>query len=137
MPEPLRAVPPFRSFPCRDRRMPDDHGVPGQPGSGAADGGARPVEGAIDEAGAAALTDLNTALANAGTDWAYYADGLARRIHRPRRSPARGGSALVGRTPRHDRPDPVVMLANHLSYSDANLVEILLFRLAVRRSPIG
>src|SRR4051812_46329709 len=85
----------------------------------------------IDEAGRDALDRLNTAMANAGADWAYYPpDPLARHIHHVLadhllhpQSALYGGEhiAAVG-----DRP--VMILANHLSYADANLVEILLYR---------
>ena len=87
------------------------------------------VERAIDESGPGAIDLLSTRLLRAGTDWAYYPyDPLARRIHH----------ALA---PRVLRPDPVVrgtanlgamtdarvvIFANHLSYSDANVVEVLL-----------
>ena len=87
------------------------------------------VERAIDESGPGAIDALSARLLMAGTDWAYYApDPLARRIHH----------ALA---PRVMRPEPVVegaqhlqlvqgrplvIFANHLSYSDANVVDVLL-----------
>lgn len=85
----------------------------------------------IDVAGPAALAQLSTRLETSGGDWAYYAaDPLARRIHHvvadcilDRASRLEGRehlAAVVGH--------PVVMVANHLSYSDANLLEILLSR---------
>ncbi len=83
----------------------------------------------IDAAGPEALAALGHRLADPGTDWSYYpSDPLARRIHR----------ALARRVLQHEpvllgtehlaavAGKPVVILANHLSYSDANLLEILL-----------
>jgi 1-acyl-sn-glycerol-3-phosphate acyltransferase len=83
----------------------------------------------IDAAGPEALAALGHRLAEPGTDWSYYpSDPLARRIHRAlarrvlQHEPALLGTehlaAVAGR--------PVVIVANHLSYSDANLVEVLL-----------
>ena len=84
---------------------------------------------AIDDCGPGAIDALSARLLAAGTDWEYYPpDPLARRIHH----------ALA---PRVMRPEPVVkgcehleglqgrplvIFANHLSYSDANVVEVLL-----------
>jgi 1-acyl-sn-glycerol-3-phosphate acyltransferase len=87
------------------------------------------VERAIDESGPGAIDSLSARLLRAGADWDYYPhDPLARRIHH----------ALA---PRVLRPEPVVrgadnleavtdarlvIFANHLSYSDANVVEVVL-----------
>jgi 1-acyl-sn-glycerol-3-phosphate acyltransferase len=87
------------------------------------------VERAIDTSEPGAVDSLSERLLRAGTGWAYYPpDPLARRIHH----------ALA---PRVLRPEPVVegahqldavsgtplvIFANHLSYSDANVVEVLL-----------
>ena len=83
----------------------------------------------IDAAGPEALAALGHRLADPGTGWSYYpSDPLARRIHR----------ALAGRVLQHAPAllgtehlaavagKPVVIVANHLSYSDANLLEVLL-----------
>jgi 1-acyl-sn-glycerol-3-phosphate acyltransferase len=89
------------------------------------------LEREIDAAGTAALAGLNERLATAGADWSYYPrDPLARRIHHvladtllPRESTLSGierVAPLVG--------DPLIVVANHLSYADANLLEILLSR---------
>jgi len=91
----------------------------------------RAIEATIDEAGAAGVDQLNVALANAGADWTYYApDPLARRIHHVLADHLlHPESALFGLehiTALANRP--VIILANHLSYADANLVEILLYR---------
>lgn len=86
------------------------------------------LERAIDEAGPDAIDGLSARLSSAGADWSYYPpDPLARRIHQelaPRvlRDPVIEGidhlAALDGR--------PVVMFANHLSYSDANVLDVVL-----------
>ena len=87
------------------------------------------LEAEIDAAGSQALVELNTRLARAGDDWAYYErDPLARSIHQ--RLADRillPGSALVGiEHVAAVAGKPVVIVANHLSYSDANLLEVLL-----------
>jgi 1-acyl-sn-glycerol-3-phosphate acyltransferase len=89
----------------------------------------------IDEAGPEALVGLGRRLAHPGADWAYYpSDPLARRIHH----------ALAGRVLQQEpvllgiehleavAGKPVVIVANHLSYSDANLIEVLLHRAGAR-----
>ena len=87
------------------------------------------VERAIDECGPGAIDALSARLLTAGTDWAYYApDPLARRIHHAlatrvmRPEPVVEGAqhleTVQGR--------PLVIFANHLSYSDANVVDVLL-----------
>lgn len=88
------------------------------------------LEQAIDEAGPEALAGLNKRLAKTGSDWDYYPqDPLARHIHHvladklDRESTVLGlehVKAVAGRG--------IVIVANHLSYSDANLVEIQLHR---------
>lgn len=91
----------------------------------------RRLEQEIDTAGPAALAALSARLACSGDDWAYYPpDPLARRVHHvvadcllDPASRLHGGEHL-----RAVAGHPVVILANHLSYSDANLLEILLTR---------
>jgi 1-acyl-sn-glycerol-3-phosphate acyltransferase len=85
----------------------------------------------IDGAGPQAMARLNERLGDSGGDWTYCPhDPLARRIHHVLAdSLLHGGSSVVGlehiaRLAEH----PVVIFANHLSYSDANLLEILLQR---------
>jgi 1-acyl-sn-glycerol-3-phosphate acyltransferase len=91
----------------------------------------RRLEREIDSAGPAALAELSMRLEASGNDWTYYPpDPLARRVHHvvadgildpaSRLEGAEHLSMVAGR--------PVVILANHLSYSDANLLEILLTR---------
>ena len=89
------------------------------------------LEQAIDEAGPGAVDRLGSRLASAGTDWDYTpSDPLARNIHRVLASRVLQYEPVVtgleylevagGR--------PLVLFANHLSYSDANAVEVLLQR---------
>ena len=83
----------------------------------------------IDEAAAGAIDELSERLSRSGTDWAYYPrDPLVRRIHRElaphvlRHEPViSGGEHLERVTGR-----PVIVFANHLSYSDANAIDVLL-----------
>ena len=83
----------------------------------------------IDAAGPGALESLGARLAAAGADWDYYPpDPLARKLHQllatqflKPDSSFRGAEhlqALAGK--------PLVILANHLSYSDANVLEVML-----------
>jgi 1-acyl-sn-glycerol-3-phosphate acyltransferase len=85
----------------------------------------------IATAGPAALSQLNERLSAAGADWDYYSrDPLVRRIHHVLADLVlEPDSALHG--VEHIAAvagAPVVLFANHLSYSDANLLEVLLHR---------
>jgi len=91
------------------------------------------LEDEIRLVGLKALTRLRVNLQNSGQDWEYYSsDPLARRIHHlladrilDEKPVLKGGphlELLAGQ--------PFLMLANHLSYSDANVVEVLLHRSA-------
>ena len=89
------------------------------------------LERELDAAGPDALVRLGERLANDGADWDYYpADPLARRIHHVLADRLlEPDSALFG--VEHLATvagKPVVIFANHLSYSDANLLEVLLHR---------
>ncbi|HEY2150264.1 MAG TPA: lysophospholipid acyltransferase family protein [Vicinamibacterales bacterium] len=91
----------------------------------------RALERAIDEAGPDSLVHLSERMAHTGADWTYYPpDPLARRIHHLLADRILDpGSALIG--VEHlaaIEGKPVVVLANHLSYSDANLLEAILHR---------
>jgi 1-acyl-sn-glycerol-3-phosphate acyltransferase len=89
------------------------------------------LERVIDEAGPDALVCLGDRLAGAVADWNYYPpDPLARRIHHVLADRMlKQDSALVGLEHVAAVADkPLVVFANHLSYSDANLLEILLHR---------
>jgi 1-acyl-sn-glycerol-3-phosphate acyltransferase len=89
----------------------------------------RRVEEEVDRGGVAALVRLGRRLSTAGDDWDYYAaDPLARNIHLSLAhvllDPLSGLEGLD-----HLRAvsnGPVVIFANHLSYADANIVEVLL-----------
>jgi 1-acyl-sn-glycerol-3-phosphate acyltransferase len=85
----------------------------------------------IDKAGPRALFRLDRRLQRAGADWGYYhRDPLARRIHHLladrllRQASVLEGAEHLSRL----AGQPVVIVANHLSYSDANLIEVLLRR---------
>jgi 1-acyl-sn-glycerol-3-phosphate acyltransferase len=85
----------------------------------------------IDSAPNGAILALARRLAGAGEDWSYFeSDPVARRLHRVLADHIlKPGSALHGME--HVRAvagKPVVIFANHLSYADANLVEVLLHR---------
>jgi len=91
----------------------------------------RAIEVEIDAAGPQAIVDLNARLSTAGADWTYYErDPLARRVHqRLAGTILLPGSALIGAE--HLAAvsgKPVVIVANHLSYSDANLLEVQMHR---------
>jgi 1-acyl-sn-glycerol-3-phosphate acyltransferase len=93
------------------------------------------LEHEIDQAGPDALAGLGARLAQAGAEWSYYPrDPLARRIHHVLAEKIlKQDSALFGldRLAEVDGK-PVVIVANHLSYSDANLLEVLLHRAGAR-----
>jgi 1-acyl-sn-glycerol-3-phosphate acyltransferase len=89
------------------------------------------LEREIDAAGPDALAQLSARLSSEADAWTYYApDPLARRIHHVLAERIlHPGSAFDGLEHVHAvAGKPVVVLANHLSYSDANLLEILLTR---------
>jgi 1-acyl-sn-glycerol-3-phosphate acyltransferase len=84
----------------------------------------------LDAAGPRALIRLSRALSTAGADWSYYArDPLARRIHQVLADRILlPDSSLHGREHLEALGGPVVIVANHLSYADANLVEVMFHR---------
>ena len=89
------------------------------------------VESEIDIAGPDALACLSERLESDAADWTYYPkDPLASRIHRVIADRLLAeGSALRGSEHVAAVDDrPVVIVSNHLSYSDANLLELLLQR---------
>ena len=95
----------------------------------------RDIRAALDReiaaAGPDAFARLTQRLADEGADWTFYpSDPLARRIHHllagwlvPHDSAIFGIEHLAAVEGR-----PLVIIANHLSYSDANLLEVLLHR---------
>ena len=82
----------------------------------------------LDAAGPRGLIRLSRALSSAGEDWTYYPrDPLARRIHQ-----VLADRILLPDSALHGAEHlaalgsgPVVIVANHLSYADANLVEVM------------
>jgi 1-acyl-sn-glycerol-3-phosphate acyltransferase len=85
----------------------------------------------LDEAGPRAIEGLCARLAQTGQDWHYYAsDPLARRIHEILAERLLGPDLIhVDLTDLNAVEDrPVVMIANHLSYADANVLDVLLRR---------
>ena len=89
------------------------------------------IEREIDEAGPDAVRAMSETLARAGRDWQYYpADILARKIHHAlaphvlkNDSSVTGVEHLI-----HAASKPLIICANHLSYSDANVIDVLLRR---------
>jgi 1-acyl-sn-glycerol-3-phosphate acyltransferase len=85
----------------------------------------------LDAAGPRALIRLSRALSSTGSDWSYYArDPLARRIHQ-----VLADWILLPESTLHGvehlsalGSGPVVIVANHLSYADANLLEVMFHR---------
>jgi 1-acyl-sn-glycerol-3-phosphate acyltransferase len=89
----------------------------------------------IDEAGPDALEGLRQRLVHAGTEWNYFPkDPLARRVHHVlaewvlRDKPVLLGGENIERV----AAAPVVIVANHLSYSDANAVDVILEQFGYR-----
>jgi 1-acyl-sn-glycerol-3-phosphate acyltransferase len=89
------------------------------------------VERAIDEGAPDEVAELGRRLVTAGTDWAYYPrDPLARRVHHVLADLVLKHQPVVSGTEHLDRVSdaPIVAFANHLSYSDANAVDLILER---------
>lgn len=89
----------------------------------------RPVERAIHDLGEASVGELQTRLAQPSDAWSYYPpDPLAQRVHHAlaslvlREPPRISGQEHLDEI----RGKAVVIVANHLSYSDANVIEVLL-----------
>jgi 1-acyl-sn-glycerol-3-phosphate acyltransferase len=91
----------------------------------------RLVQHEVDAAGPAALARLGRRLSTSGEDWDYYpADPLARHIHHALAEILLASSSTLSGLQHASRHSgaPLVILANHLSYSDANVLEVLLRR---------
>jgi len=85
----------------------------------------------LDRAGWRAVDTLNDRLASVGSDWSYYPkDPLASRIHELLAGRVlEPGSRLIGLEHLASvASKPIVIFSNHLSYADANLLEILIRR---------
>jgi 1-acyl-sn-glycerol-3-phosphate acyltransferase len=94
------------------------------------------LEREVDGAGAAALVSLRERLASVRDDWDYSPpDPLARRIHHLLADKLmHPDSTLIGiEHAEAVAADPVVIVANHLSYADANVIDILLQRAGATR----
>ncbi len=89
------------------------------------------LERAIDESGPDAIERMAERLARSGSDWTYYPrDPLARRIHRELAPRVMKHDPIVTGTEHLDTVAgrPVVIMANHLSYSDANVLDVVLLK---------
>jgi 1-acyl-sn-glycerol-3-phosphate acyltransferase len=96
------------------------------------------LEHEIDRAGPEAIARLGQRLATTGADWSYYPnDPLARRIHHVLADRILSQDPLLFGTEHLDAVagTPLVIVANHLSYSDANLLEVLFHR--AKRSEVS
>ena len=91
------------------------------------------LENEIAAAGPAAVARLLDRLSDGNSVWKYYPpDPLARRMHQVLAAQLLHPDCTLSGTANLQavRGEPVVLFSNHLSYADANLVEIL-----VKRSP--
>lgn len=89
----------------------------------------RPVERAIAELGEQSVITLQTRLSQPSDAWSYYPrDPLAQRVHQQLAGMVLRHSPVVTGITNLDaiRGQGVVVVANHLSYSDANVIEVLL-----------
>ena len=98
--------------------------------SGIEVGKVRPVvQRIIDEAGVDAVTRLTGSLSQPANAFAYYSgDPLARHVHHRLASVVLRKAPVVEHASRLDAVHgrPLIIIANHLSYSDANVIEVLL-----------
>lgn len=98
--------------------------------SGISEAHVRPVvQRIIDEAGRDAVMRLSGRLSQPTDTFSYYSgDQLARHVHHRlasvvlRKTPVVNGAENL--TAAHGRP--IILISNHLSYSDANVIEVLL-----------
>lgn len=85
----------------------------------------------LDEGGRLGIARLMKRLGTTGSDWTYYEkDPLARRIHGVVGNVVLGAESRLEGTEHLQgvRGQPAVFLANHLSYADANVLQVLLDR---------
>jgi len=88
-----------------------------------------PVERAIEELGEDSVSALQMRLAQRSDAWSYYPrDPLAQRVHHELAGLVLSQPPIVSGVAHLDeiRGRGVVIVANHLSYSDANVIEVLL-----------
>ena len=88
-----------------------------------------PVEKAIADLGEDSVTNLQSRLSQKSDAWAYYPrDPLAQRVHHRLAALVLQHPPIVTGIAHLDaiRGQGVVIVANHLSYSDANVIEVLL-----------
>jgi 1-acyl-sn-glycerol-3-phosphate acyltransferase len=89
------------------------------------------VQREVEAAGARALARLGRRLSVSGDEWDFYpADPLARSIHHALAEILLASSSTLSGLEHlaNNGSAPLVLLANHLSYSDANVLEVLLRR---------
>ena len=89
------------------------------------------LERQLETAGADAIAALGKRLMTPADHWGYYErDALARQLHRSLTDRLLLPTSTVKGLEHLDEVagKPVVVIVNHLSYSDANLIEILLHR---------
>jgi 1-acyl-sn-glycerol-3-phosphate acyltransferase len=91
----------------------------------------QPVERAIQDLGEHSVGALQDRLAAPSSEYTFYApDPLARRVHHVLASIVLRERLTVAGAEHLDavRGRPAIIVANHLSYSDANLIELLLLQ---------
>ena len=89
------------------------------------------VERTLHDLGPAAVNGLRRRLSESADQWSYYpADPVAREIHYAMAPLVLKGPLEVLGIDHLDavRNQPVVIVSNHLSYSDANVIQVLLHR---------
>lgn len=94
------------------------------------------LERVIDDAGPEGLRGMNARLATSGGDWTYYErDPLARDIHRILAGPVLTDAPDITGVEhlQHVAHKRLVLFANHLSYSDANVIDVLFARAGAQR----
>src|SRR4029079_18391016 len=86
------------------------------------------LERAIDAEGPGAIDNMSARLAGAGVDSSYYPrDPLARRIHHALAPRVLHDPVVAGINHLDEViTKPLVLFANHLSYSDANVLDVVL-----------
>lgn len=89
------------------------------------------IDGLIDHAPASELSRLAERIANTGKSWGYFpCEPIARRFGHALADVTLTADSKLENLERLEpiRTRPLVLLPNHISYSDANLIEMLLHR---------